>query len=191
MLRAMEQVALCPPDPPLNDGTVALRPWTHADVPTLVAACSDPEIARWTTVPNPYAEPDAEAWLDGQAAGMASGHALPVAIVSPEQGEVLGAIEVGWRGDGVGEIGYWVAPWARRRGVASAAVRLLSRWAIDHLHAQRLQLKAEVRNHASQGVALRAGYRQEGVLRSYATIKGERRDMVMFSLLPGDPAPPS
>jgi RimJ/RimL family protein N-acetyltransferase len=117
---------------------------------------------------------------------MASGHALPLAIVSAGSGELLGAIEVGGRGDGIGEIGYWVAPWARRRGVASAALTLLSGWAIGHLGMERLQLKADVRNHASQGVALRAGYRREGVLRSYVTIKDERRDMVMFSLLPGD-----
>jgi RimJ/RimL family protein N-acetyltransferase len=177
---------LSPPDPPLDDGTVALRPVSITDIPDLVTACQDPDIARWTTVPSPYSEADAEAWLAGQEAGMASGHALALAIVSSAGGELLGAIEVGQRGDGVGEIGYWVAPWARGRGVASAALRLLSGWAIGHLGLERLQLKADVRNEASQAVALRAGYLREGVLRSYVELKGERRDMVMFSLLPGD-----
>ena len=91
-------------------------------------------------------------------------------------------------GDGVGEIGYWVAPWARRRGVAGAALGLLSGWAIGHLGLERLQLKADLRNEASQAVAIRAGFRREGVLRSYVEMKGERRDMVIFSLLPGDRA---
>jgi RimJ/RimL family protein N-acetyltransferase len=188
MLRTVKLPPLSSPDPPLDDGTVALRLITVTDIPDLVTACQDPDIPRWTTVPSPYSEAEAEAWLAGQEAGMASGHALPLAIVSSAGGELLGAIEVGQRGDGVGEIGYWVAPWARRRGVASAALRLLSGWAIGYLGLKRLQLKADVRNEASQAVALRAGYRREGVLRSYVEMKGERRDMVIFSLLPGDRA---
>jgi RimJ/RimL family protein N-acetyltransferase len=39
---------------------------------------------------------------------------------------------------------------------------------------------------ASQAVAERAGFTREGVLRSYMVGKGERLDMVMFSLLPTD-----
>lgn len=84
-------------------------------------------------------------------------------------------------------MGYWVAPWARRRGVATAALRLLSLWAIDHLQLQRLQLTVFPGNDASQGVAARVGYRREGVLRSYVEHKGRRRDLIMFSLLPGEP----
>jgi hypothetical protein len=34
------------PDPPLSDGSVALRPWMLDDVPALVEACADPEIGR-------------------------------------------------------------------------------------------------------------------------------------------------
>jgi RimJ/RimL family protein N-acetyltransferase len=180
---------LSPPDPPLDDGTVALRPWTVADVPDLVAACTDPEISRWTAVPASYSEADADAWLAGQGDGMASGHALPLAIVSSGTGELLGAIEVRQRGDAVGEMGYWVAPWARRRGVASAALTLLSGWSIGQLGLKRLQIDADVRNQASQSVALAAGYRREGVLRSYDELKGERRDVVMFSRLPSDQEP--
>lgn len=182
----MEPVPLVAPDPPLGNGTVSLRPWTDADVPALVAACRDPEIAWWTTVPDAYNEADAVAWLDGQAIRMATGRGLPLAIVASGDGALLGAIEVAVLDHGVGEMGYWVAAPARRRGVASAALALLSGWAIGHLGLRRLQVKADVRNQGSQAVALRAGYRREGLLRSYVELKGERRDMVMFSLLPGD-----
>ena len=43
----------------LADGTVLLRPPTLADVPAVTAACQDPDIARWTIVPSPYAISDA------------------------------------------------------------------------------------------------------------------------------------
>ena len=39
------------PAEPLVDGDTALRSWRDADLPSLVAACQDPEIIRWTRVP--------------------------------------------------------------------------------------------------------------------------------------------
>src|SRR3954470_6682026 len=41
-------------------------------------------------------------------------------------------------------------------------------------------------NVASQRVAEKAGFMQEGILRSYREIRGVRRDLVAYSLLPGD-----
>ena len=38
----------------------------------------------------------------------------------------------------------------------------------------------------SQRVAEKAGFRREGVLRSFRELKGMRRDYVIYSLLPGD-----
>lgn len=84
------------------------------------------------------------------------------------------------------EIGYWIAVGARRRGTATRAVRLLSTWATTELQLQRLELMTHVDNVASQGVAERAGFTREGVLRSYATIGCGLSDVVMYSLLPGD-----
>jgi RimJ/RimL family protein N-acetyltransferase len=41
-------------------------------------------------------------------------------------------------------------------------------------------------NVASQRVAERAGFTREGLLRNYIDHRGEPRDCVMFSRLPGD-----
>src|SRR5215204_297591 len=60
-LPRLRWVQLGPPDPPLCDELVELRPWLERDVPAIVAACNDPETARWTTVPSPYSEDDARA----------------------------------------------------------------------------------------------------------------------------------
>jgi RimJ/RimL family protein N-acetyltransferase len=101
-------------------------------------------------------------------------------------GEVLGAIELHIRRRGVGDIGYWVAPWARRRRVATRAVVLLARWALATLPLFRLQVTTDPGNLASQAVAERAGFRREGLLRSYVVIKGRPRDRIMYSRLPMD-----
>ena len=181
----MEACPLEPPVPQLSDGFVELRPWGPADIPAIVAACRDPEIPRWTRVPHPFAEEDAREWLATHEPRMRTGQGLPLAVVAPA-GEVLGAIELHIRRQGVGDIGYWVAPWARRRRVATRALVLLSRWALATLPLFRLQVTADPGNLASQAVAEGAGFRREGLLRSYAEIKGRPRDRIMFGRLPID-----
>ena len=51
---------------------------------------------------------------------------------------------------------------------------------------KRIELWIEPSNVASLTVAERAGFTREGLLRSFMEIGGERRDMLMYSLLPGD-----
>jgi RimJ/RimL family protein N-acetyltransferase len=85
-----------------------------------------------------------------------------------------------------GSIGYWLLPEARGKGLASRAVKLVSRWALRDLTLARLALLTEPANRRSQRVAERNGFQEEGVLRSYTEIDGRRVDNVSFSLLPGD-----
>jgi RimJ/RimL family protein N-acetyltransferase len=75
---------------------------------------------------------------------------------------------------------------ARRRGLATRAVRLVSDWALRALDIARLGLLTEEWNASSQRVAERAGFRREGVLRAWAAIDGRRGDYVSYSLLPED-----
>jgi RimJ/RimL family protein N-acetyltransferase len=76
----------------------------------------------------------------------------------------------------------------RGRGIASRAVRLAARWALEDCGVARLQLRADVRNEPSQRVAEKAGFTREGVLRSsrYSARQGRRVDFAMYSLLPGE-----
>ena len=176
---------LHPPDPPLGDELVELRPWQGRDVPAIVAACNDPETARWTTVPSPYAEADARAWLERCKTAWSEG-AAPLAVVERESGEVAAAITL-WVHGRIGELGYWAAPEFRGRGYVTRAVRLLSRWAFDEVELPRLQLGTFPGNTASERVAQKCGFTREGLLRAWLEQRGVRRDVTMWSLLPGDP----
>jgi RimJ/RimL family protein N-acetyltransferase len=84
---------------------------------------------------------------------------------------------------GTGEIGYWVAPWARAKGVATRAVRLLARWSFGEFELRRIELVIAVENTGSNRVAEKAGFTREGVLRQYRENKGVWRDHYMWSLL--------
>jgi RimJ/RimL family protein N-acetyltransferase len=163
---------------------VTLRPWREDDAPAIAEICKDPEIPRWTSVPSPYTEGDAREFIRTTLAGDRAEMAR--AIVDTGSGALLGSVGLRVPAEGVGEVGYWLAPHARGRGTATRAVRLLCRWAFEELSLARIQLHTLPGNEASERVAERAGFTREGLLRSFTVMKGRRTDITMFSLLPGD-----
>ena len=175
------------PDPPLADGSIALRPWVPGDAAAVTAACQDPEIPRWTVVPHNYTQRHAREFIDATAGDLATGRELALAIVDSDD-RLLGALGVSnfdWP-DLKAEIGYWVAAEARRRGIGARATRLLAVWALTGLGLERIELLANPLNEGSQRLAERAGFTREGTLRRYRRRHGVREDLVMFSLLAED-----
>ncbi len=164
-----------------------MRSWRPDDAPAVEVACQDLEIARWIPlVPRPYTLADAEAYV--RACVESPEEYYPFAIVHATTDELLGSLDLRLNSERYrGETGYWVAAPARGRGVCTRAVRLVSRWALEELDLQRLELITDPDNLASQRVAEKAGFRREGVLRAHLRHPdGRIRDSVLFSLLPGD-----
>jgi RimJ/RimL family protein N-acetyltransferase len=153
-------------------------------VAALVAACRDPEIARWTRVPDNYNESDARAYLLFRYDATLAGSTAPFAIVSAAD-ELLGSISLlrlDWR-HRRGEVGYWLAAHARGHGHVTRAVRLICRWGIEALGLERIDLFAATANGASQRVAERCGFTREATLRAFMRGKDGQQDMVAFGLL--------
>ncbi|MEU4782804.1 GNAT family N-acetyltransferase [Micromonospora sp. NPDC023633] len=177
----------------ITEDGLLLRPWRPTDAEAVHRACQDPDIQRWTTVPRPYLPEHAHRFVSEVApADWATGDGAPFAVCDAASGELLGScglvsIDAGLRS---GEIGYWTAPWARGAGVSVRAARAVARWAFDSLKLRRLIWQAEVGNHASRLVALRAGFRVEGRLRLADPAPDGGAEGWIGSLLPGEvPAP--
>lgn len=150
--------------PVLTDGAITLRPWRPDDAEAVCTACQDPDIQRWTQVPRPYQMSDAvsfvaeiapAAWRDGTGVVFAVVDGADVLLAS------VGLVGLD-REARSGEVGYWVAPQARRRGVASSATVLISRWAGEVFELDRIELYTDPGNVASRAVAARAGFRPDG-----------------------------
>jgi RimJ/RimL family protein N-acetyltransferase len=88
-----------------------------------------------------------------------------------------------------GEIGYWMHPDARGRGVMTEAVRLVVRHAFTPSHAgglglRRLSLYAAAGNTASRHVATEAGFTFVGTLRGAEPIgDASYDDLLAYDLL--------
>ncbi|MEZ5144325.1 MAG: GNAT family N-acetyltransferase [Acidimicrobiales bacterium] len=168
--------------PALTDGVVALRPPTPDDVEAVFDACQDPEIQRWTTVPVPYARADAVGYVDLCRWAWEEAVAAPFVVVdATDPHQLLGTIDLRHTGPSVGEVGYWVAPWARRRGVAGRALTLVRDWALHDLGKQVLTLQVYEGNEASVRVAEAAGFHRAGEI--VADQRGVDRRAVLYSLV--------
>lgn len=176
-----------PAPPVLTDGVVTLRAWLPDDAADVARAADDPLTARWLPVPSPYTLADGSWYVGTHAPSTwAEGTVAELAVTSSDTGELLGAcgLKLHGRAQGYGEVGYWVAPWARGRGVAGRAAALSARWGLDVLGLSRVELLADVENLPSQRAAEKAGFVREGVLRRARPDRhGVARDMVVFSLV--------
>lgn len=175
----------------LTTGRLLLRTVGPHEADSVYAACQDPDIQRWTTVPSPYLREHADVFVGRMVPdGWANGSMFTFGAFLPT-GELVAMIGLTRHSMGTGEIGFWAAKEHRGNGYVSEAALAVARWAFASVGTDRVEWRAEVGNHASRAAALRAGFTMEGTLRSAIDNKGVRRDCWVGSLLPSDLGLPS
>jgi RimJ/RimL family protein N-acetyltransferase len=167
----------------LTDGAITLRPWRLDDWRAAFDACQDPEIARFLPIPQPYTEATARTFVARRRADWNGDDERSFAITDAATGAVVGAIARHRRAEHRVEFGYWLAPWARGRGFATRALRLVADWSLREGFV-RLELFTHPDNVASAKVAERAGFTFEGVRRAWDTDRnGNPEDGVFYVLV--------
>lgn len=176
--------------PVLTDGEVTLRAHTPADIDDAIEMCSDPEFARWTTVPVPYQRKDAVYFLTEKIpAGWRDGGFWSWAI--DYQGRFAGGIDLRGGEGGAGEVGFGLASWARGNEVMTRAVRLVVRHAFDGFGWDVVIWRAMVGNWASRRVAWKTGFRQLTTVRGGAVHRDVRRDQWVATIGKDDKLEPA
>lgn len=173
---------------PHGDASLRFEPLGEAHLEGLARMALDPDVRRFTRVPEPPPPDFARTWLARYDAGRREGNREGFAIVDAASGAFLGIAAAPKldRESRTAELGYLVAPEARGRGVATATLRWLTRRAIEELGMLRLELLISVGNEASRIVARRCGYTFEGVLRSLHLKQDIRVDTEIWSKLAGE-----
>jgi RimJ/RimL family protein N-acetyltransferase len=81
------------------------------------------------------------------------------------------------------EVGYWLVPAARGRGVGAVAVSLLVDWAFETLELERIEITTTPGNAPALALAEALGFRREGVLIGRNLERGRRVDVVILARL--------
>lgn len=175
----------------LSDTQVLVRPYRCEDMEALYAAAreSTGEVGRWLPwCHENYVLADSTAWVESRAQAWREGAEYSFAIMERASGRFVG-------GCGLNQfdyermrcnLGYWTRTGATRRGLATAAAKLLARWGMERLGLERIEIIAAVGNIASQRVALKLGAVREGIARNRIRIHGQQHHAVVFSLIRSD-----
>lgn len=165
------------------DGDLMLRPWLASDIPAVYEACQDPITQEYTTVPVPYTMEHAQAFVTSRA-GLPIGDDLGCAM--EWQGELAGSMSLHHiqTFDHIAELGYWIAPRARNRGLASRGARLLCDYGFA-IGLRRITALVLPENEASRRTALAAGFELETIHRAAMTRRdGTQSDALVFAKFP-------
>jgi ribosomal-protein-alanine N-acetyltransferase len=178
--------------PELTDGVVRLRAHRDDDIDAMVEMCRDPEMARWTSVPQPYDREHAKRFArelvpHGWETGEWRGWAIE-ATDDTGRSRFAGNLDI--RGGAVSDIGYALHPWARGRGVVTRAIRLGTRWAFDHGGVEIVHWRAHVGNVASRRTAWACGFTFHGRVPKLLYERGRAIDAWIASLQPNDSGEP-
>jgi RimJ/RimL family protein N-acetyltransferase len=167
--------------------TCVVRPPRPADAHTLAHHADDHAV--WRSLrdrfPHPYRLDDAERWI--AAARGHDGH--PLDFVIDIDGAAVGGIALvpGTDIERVGaEVGYWLGRAHWGRGITTAALRGIVRYAFDVLTLLRVHALPFAHNIASLRVLERAGFVHEGTLRCSAIKEGVILDQALWAALRDD-----
>lgn len=148
---------------PRSSRCVTLRPLEHRDATAYAAGAADPDVRRLAYLPEPEYTPGRVRELIDTTVeeGLSSGTLAVLALADAATDDFLGSMVIFDVTVDSAEVGFWVAPAGRGRGVAAAGLRL----ACDLARARgmtHLRARTDVDNAASRTVLERAGFRPVG-----------------------------
>jgi ribosomal-protein-serine acetyltransferase len=166
-----------------------LRPFRRRDLDALIEAVreSKADLEPWLPwAEAKYRRSDALRFIRDSATAWSDARAFDMTI-RPRGGVDLhmGNISV-WhtsRRERSGEIGYWIRSSHTKAGVATEAAARMIQVAFEELGLHRVTLRIAVGNRASERVAEKLGFVQEGLLRREVYIRGEWTDHSLWALL--------
>jgi len=176
--------------PTLRTERLVLRPFEAADAAAVRRLAGAREVAENTlTIPHPYPEGEAEAWIAGHPAAFRDGDLVIFAITTPGEG-LVGAVGLMLeRETGIAELGYWIGVPYWGQGYATEAARAVVRYGFETLALERISARAFCRNAASSRVLRKIGMTHEGTQRKGLPKYGELLDTELYAILREDPLP--
>ena len=103
-------------------------------------------------------------------------------FIEKKDGTKIGVINH-YKAEDALDIGFTIVPSERDKGYATEAMKIMTDYLFLSKEIVRLQARTDTRNLASQRVLEKTGFKKEGLLRKAAFIRGDWRDLFIYSIL--------
>ncbi len=173
----------------MTDGNILIRPCQPDDASVINDGVRESmqEMLKWAPWCHPdYSISDCTSWLDSRHQMWSECIEYDFVILDIKNHFFLGgcAIDQINRKHNFANLGYWVRSSQAGKGIATASVRLISRFGFKTMGFTRLEIVTAVQNKASQRVAEKVGATREGIHRNRHVVRDKIYDAVIFSLIP-------
>ena len=165
----------------LKTERLLLRPFDFDDVDDVLNYASDPEVARYVPLPQPYTRDDAVEFIAHQV--LADWSTRPLFAIVFDQ-HVVGGIGLGiTESHETAELGYALARPHWGKGLMPEAARAVIAWGFERYDLHKVYAFADTRNRRSWRVMEKLGMTREGVLRGHQKLRDEHIDDAYYGIL--------
>jgi RimJ/RimL family protein N-acetyltransferase len=171
--------------PTLQTRRLILRAFLPQDAPEVQRLAGERAIAATTaTIPHPYLDGVAEAWIAAQPELRARAESLVYAVTLLEDGRLIGAVGLGLQlAHRHAEMGYWIGRPSWGQGYCTEAAAEALRFGFETIRLHRIYAVHFVSNPASGRVMQKLGMRYEGRRRQHILKWGRFEDLDGYALL--------
>ena len=171
--------------PTLETDRLILRKMTPNDAEAVFAYASDPEVTRYVSWETHRSIEDSRTFLDFATSKYESGGEPEWGIVYKGDHRFVGTCGiVSWEPyHARAELGYALSRDYWGRGLMAEAVGAMISFGFERMNLNRMEARCIAENVASARVMEKAGMLYEGMLRQRELIKGEHRDIMIYSIL--------
>lgn len=171
--------------PTLETDRLILRKITINDMDDMFHYCSNDEVTKYLVWDTHKSIDDTKAFIDFSLERYETHQLSPWGIEDKENGNFIGTIDfITWdTKHKTAEIGYALSHVYWGKGVMTEAAKRIISFGFEHMDLTRIQARCFVDNIGSERVMQKCGMTFEGVLRKSMFVKGEHRDLKIYSIL--------
>jgi len=174
--------------PTIQTKRLVLRRLTLDDARDVFAYASNPEMSLYTTWESHRSLDDSLAFLNSVVEAYATGSVAPWGMEHRASGKVIGTCGfVYWFPNHArAELAYAIAQEHWNQGLTTEGARAVVAFGFRTMSLNRIEARCEIPNVASARVMEKLGMTFEGILRQYQYVKGQYRDLKLYSILRQD-----
>ncbi|MEK5214013.1 GNAT family N-acetyltransferase [Psychrobacillus sp. FSL H8-0487] len=171
--------------PTLETERLILRKVTKEDIEDMYLYGSDEEVSKYVTWNTHETIADTKGFVEFVLNKYVNKQVSPWGIEYKENGKFIGTIDFVWwqPNHKIAEIGYVISRDYWGKGLTTEVAKELVKFGFEEMDLVRVQARCDLENIASARVMEKAGMTLEGIIRKGIFVKGEHRDLKMYSIL--------